>query len=91
MAVMAVGIGALLLAAASLRGLILLRTWGVLAAGAAAVMLWTLVAIAPAGAMPLRSALATPVFTVGLILPAVLLSIAVLPFVSPALRFLRRR
>ena len=91
MAVMAVGIGALLLAAASLRGLVLLRTWGVLAAGAAAAALWTLVAIAPADVMPLPSAVAPTVFTAGLILPAVLLSIAVLPFVSPALRFLRRR
>ncbi|HVR60822.1 MAG TPA: hypothetical protein VMU50_02935 [Polyangia bacterium] len=92
MAVMAVGIGALLLAAASLRGLVLLRTWGVLAAGAAAIALGTLAASVPVSTLVLPLTWLTPVgFALGSVLPATLLGLAVLPFLGPALRFLRAR
>lgn len=92
MVVAAVGIGALLLAAASLRGLVLLRTWGVLASAAAAMALWTLAGFVSASALALPGTWLVPAgFAFGSVLPATLLGLAVFPFVGPAVRFLRAR
>jgi len=98
----AASIATLLSAAAGLRGLVQLRSWGWMLVTGAAASLWLL------GASDGGTALATLFPTtwyqnvgcistgantpgVALLLPAALLTLAALPFARPALRFLRSR
>jgi hypothetical protein len=101
MAGIAVGVGALLLAAISVRGMVLLRTWSLVAAAVAATAIWFL------GGHTLAVALAVDRYAggdfgpllwsvrvavnAGALFSAALLTLAVLPFVGPALRYLRAR
>ena len=101
MAVTALGIGTLLLAAAGLRGVIRMRSWGVLALAASCVgvSLFGAEALSFYGADRLWSqfggfggaATASALLGIGTTLSAVLLALAVVPFLGPALRFIRDR
>jgi hypothetical protein len=94
------GIATALLAVVGLRGLIRLRSWGLLALGASSVALWALGATSPGLAAvfsPVRwfdgLGAITNVPNVAGIAPtlaALVLTFSLLPFVRPALRFLRR-
>ena len=102
MAFTAAGIAALLLAAASVRGLLLLRTWGLVAAAVAAAALWLLgassISTLPA-VDPFMAGYSGPLLffgrllalNAGALVAAALLTLAVLPFIGPAARFLRAR
>jgi hypothetical protein len=100
MALAAATIGTMLLAAAGVRGVIRMRSWGVLALASSFVgisllgceslsfygadRLWS-----QFGGLP-GAATASTLLGIGTTLSAVLLGLAVLPFVGPALRFIRR-
>jgi hypothetical protein len=82
------GIVALVLAATGLRGVIKLRTWGLVALGAAATLV---LATGDVLSPTLGFATAMP-YALGLgpTLGAAFLAIAVAPFIGPAARYLRR-
>jgi hypothetical protein len=98
----AAGIATLLTAAAGLRGLVRLRSWGWMMVAGAGAALWLLGASSGASALATLfpttwyqqigfvSSAANPA-GVAVLLPAVLLTLAALPFARPALRFLRSR
>ena len=99
----AAGIATLLAAAAGLRGLIRLRSWGWLLLAGSSAALWALGFLGTSvgltlSAYPLRwfesigfTAGAANTAGVPQLLCAALLALAALPFAGPALRFLRRR
>jgi hypothetical protein len=97
----AAGIASLLAAVAGLRGLVRMRTWGLMAMASASVALWVLgsscVANQAAFFWPTRwferlGAVTNIPNALGVAAPvaAAALGLAVLPFLGPALRFLRR-
>jgi hypothetical protein len=99
----AAGIGTLLLSVVGLRGLVRMRSWGLMALAASSAALWTL------GSSTGGSAVAADLFpvrwfeslgfitnapnAVGLVptLAAAVLTLSLLPFARPVARFLRRR
>jgi hypothetical protein len=101
MALAAAGIASLLVAVAGLRGLVRVRTWGLLALASASAALWVLgssgLATQEAFFWPTRwferlGAAPTIPTALGIAAPvaAAALGLAVLPFLRPAIRFLRR-
>ena len=101
MFLMAAGIATLLAAAAGLRGLVRMRSWGWMLVAASGAALWLMGASNGATALatlyPMRwfesigfVSGAPNIAGVAQLLPAVLLTLAAIPFARPALRFLRR-
>jgi hypothetical protein len=98
----AAGIGTLLLSIAGLRGLVRLRSWGLLAVAASSVALWALGTTTDSGLaaslFPVRwyEGLAfvsnsSNALCIAPLLAAAVLGFSLLPFVGPVARFLRRR
>jgi hypothetical protein len=88
------GIATLLAVGAGLRGLVRMRSWGWMTIGGAAAALWILNAVSTpaldfAGVSALGQLAAVPLMTPAAGLAAAALTFAVLPFLRPALRFLR--
>jgi hypothetical protein len=101
MLVAAVGIAAMLSVAAGLRGIVAMRSWGLLAVAASSAALWIL----GAGTTPASVSVLFPTHWfesvgfisnapnlagIGPVLVAGLLTLSLLPFARPVLRFLRR-
>lgn len=101
MLLMAASIATLLAAAAGLRGLVRMRSWGWMLIAASGAALWLMGASSTASALatlyPIRwfesigfISGAPNTAGIAVLVPAVLLTLAALPFAQPAIRFLRR-